>query len=89
MKNNYFKILIKHESKSNKCESYISLEEFNGYCEPLKHMIDIITGKNVRENECIYFEKKGEMFRVRFDFPTIENLDKLINKEDEDISYTH
>jgi hypothetical protein len=52
-------------------------------------MIDIITGKNVRENECIYFEKKGEMFRVRFDFPTIENLDKLINKEDEDISYKH
>lgn len=89
MKNNYFKILIKHESKSNKCESYISLSEFNSYCEPLKHMIGIITGKHARENECIYFEKKGSMFRVRFDFPTIENLNELIDNKDENLNYSH
>jgi len=57
--------------KLQKNQAYITIGEKNSWCQQLQELIEIVTGRDTKENECIYFEKRGNKVRVIFDFTPI------------------
>jgi len=54
--------------KLQKNQAYITIGEKNAWCPQLQELIEVVTGRDTKENECIYFEKRGNAVRVIFDY---------------------